>query len=92
MPHKIPLAVASLAAALTFAVALAVAGITPRTQVTATTTAATATDQVAVADPPTVQIDTIYVAAPPAQQTITVHKVVKRSGDDGSENESGGDD
>ena len=92
MPHRIPLAVASLASALTFAVALAVAGLTPRAPLTAIATAATATDQVAVADPPTVQIDTIYVAAPPAQQTITVHKVIKRSGEDGSEHESGGDD
>lgn len=91
MSHTIPLAVASLAAAITFAVAVVVGGLTPAVPVAATSSA-TAADTVVTPDPPTVQIDTVYVAAPPRQETITVHKVIKTSGEHESEHESGGDD
>ena len=46
----------------------------------------------AAPEAPTVQVDTVYVAAPPPQETITVHKVIRSSGEDGSEHESEGDD
>ena len=90
MPHTIPLAVASLAAALTFAVALVVGGLAPAAPVAADIERDDRRRPSRDADPPTVQIDTVYVAAPPAQETITVHKVIKTSGEDGSEHESEG--
>jgi hypothetical protein len=85
MLHKTALLVASLAASLTLAVALALAGFAPGTTTTpAATTAVPAAD---VGTPP-VQVDKVYVAPPPAQQTVTVHKVVASGGENESE---GGD-
>ena len=92
MPRTIPLTVASLAAALTFAIAVAVAGFAPASPGVATSSTTATADTVVTPDAPTVQIDTVYVAAPPQQETITVHKVIKTSGEDGSEHESQGDD
>ncbi|HEX2755806.1 MAG TPA: hypothetical protein VHM48_10100, partial [Candidatus Limnocylindrales bacterium] len=68
--------------------ALAAAGFAPG----ASPQPVAAADSVAATTPePTVQVDTVYVAAPAKQQTITVHKVVKSTGGEESEGESGGD-
>ncbi len=93
MISKAALFVASLAAALTLAFALAVAGFAPGSvQADTATTAASVQADPAAADvvaPDPVQVDTVYVAPPAKQQTITVHKVAASSG---GENENEGDD
>ncbi len=89
MSHKIAVTVASVAATLTLTFALAAAGFAPGAPAPATAAVSTTVDPTAQ---PTVQVDTVYVAAPPKQQTITVHKVVKSSGESENEHESGGDD
>ncbi len=89
MSNKIALTVASVAATATLTIALAAAGFAPASP------APVGAAVPATADPtaePTVQVDTVYVAAPPKQQTITVHKVVKSSGESENEHESGGND
>ena len=94
MLHRLALAVASAAAALTLIVALAAAGFAPGAPVAVTDAAAAdiaPIDPGAVDTAPSVQIDTVYVAPPPRQETVTIHKVVKTSGGE-NENESGGDD
>jgi len=84
MVHKLALFAASLVAALTLAVALAVAGFAPAGPGSAPTapTAAQAADD---ATSPPVQVDKVYVAAPPPQQTVTIHKVVGSSGENEAE-------
>jgi len=84
MRHRIAILVGSAAATATLTVALAVAGFGPA--------APTALVNDAVAAQPTsrVQVDTVYVAAPAAPQTITVHRVVRSSGE--HESEGGSDD
>ncbi len=90
MISKTALFVASLAASLVLATALALSGFAPGAthpqQVAATSPdpTASATDTPAA---PQVQVDTVYVAPPPKQKTVTVHKVIKTSG--GEPGESG---
>ncbi len=95
MLQKIALFVASLAAALTLAVALAAAGFAPGATtppVASTTPASTVGADVAeVAAPPPVQVDKVYIAPPKPQKTITVHKVVKAGGGEESEGSEGDD-
>jgi hypothetical protein len=92
MINRLALFIASVAAALTLAVAMAAAGFAP----------GTAADPPATANPPAapspgdltdrrVQVDTVYLAAPPAQQTITVRKVSPASGEAESEGAEGDD-
>ncbi len=91
MARKLALAAGSGAAALTLALALAAAGFAPA-PATSAGSLATTVDQ---APEPTVLVDTIYVAPPAKQETITVHKVVRTSGEGSEgehERESGDDD
>jgi len=90
MTHRIALAAASTGAAVTFAAALAIAGLAPGASVPTAGDALAATDGTSA---PTIQVDTIYVAPPPAQETITIHKIEQTAaGESDTENESGGDD
>ncbi len=95
MIHKTALFVASVAAALTLAFALAAAGFAPgATDQSAAATApasVVSADTAAVVAPAPVQIDKVYVAPPKPQKTITVHKVVKTSGGGESDGAEGGD-
>ena len=94
MISRVALFAASLAASLVLAASLALAGFAPGAAPTAAATPSAA--DVAAADvaaaAPQVQVDTVYLAPPPPQQTITVHKVVKGSGEDGEGSENEGDD
>ena len=95
MIHKSGLIIASLAASLTLAFALAAAGFAPgTTKVSADPAAAVIVDAAATAAAtdaaPLVQIDKIYVPAPVPQETITVHKVVQTAGGE-SEGAEGND-
>ncbi len=99
MLQKLALTAASAVAALTLALALAAAGFAPGSPAVTTGSSASpiaadpaAADAAAPDAMPTVQVDTIYVKPAPKQKTITVHKVVKTSGGDDGEHESGGDD
>ena len=93
MISRLALFAASLAASLVLAASLALAGFAPGAAPTATTSDAAAPSAADVAAAaPQVQVDTVYLAPPPAQQTITVHKVVKGSGEDGEGSENEGDD
>jgi hypothetical protein len=97
MISRIALFIASLAAALTLAVALAAGGFAPGSSQPVPASSTTIPVDPAAADdvtPPPVQVDTVYVAVPPKQQTITVNRVAAPSGGEGVEpGESvGGDD
>jgi len=88
MISRIALFIASLAAALTLAVALAAAGFAPGSSQPVPASSTTVPVDPTAADdvtPPPVQVDTIYVAAPPRQQTITVHRVAASNGGEGNE-------
>jgi hypothetical protein len=89
MSNKIALAAASVAATATLTFALAAAGFAPGAPAPVGAVAPATADPTAE---PTVQVDTVYVAAPPKQQTITVHKVVKSSGESENEHEAGEND
>jgi hypothetical protein len=88
MSNKIALTVASAAAAVTLTVALAAAGFAPGSPDPVGVVASATPDPTAA---PTVQVDTVYLAARQKRQTITVHKVVKSSGESENEHESGDD-
>jgi hypothetical protein len=88
MLHRIALLVAAIAASLTLAVALEVAGFDPATSPAPAATAIA--DAAEVAAPPPVQVDKVYVGAPQAQQTVTVQRVVGGGGGE-SEGAEGGD-
>lgn len=94
MIQKAGLFLASLAAALTLAVALAAAGFAPSAG-PSSSVATAAPETVVPADALTtapVQVDTVYVAPPPAAQTVEVHKVVSSHGEgDGTEGEGSDD-
>lgn len=97
MISRIALFIASLAAALTLAVALAAAGFAPgSSQPVPASTTTVPVDPAAADDatPPPVQVDTVYLAAPSEQQTITIHRVAASSGGEGAESREGaeGDD
>ena len=87
MFQKTALLIASLAASLTLAVALAAAGFAPGAPASPVDAAAAATVGPADTAAPTVQVDKVYVPAPVPQKTVTVHKVVQTAG---GENESEG--
>ncbi len=93
MLHKTALLVASVAAALTLAFALAAAGFAPGTTIAPVATSATvSTDAADVVAPPPVVVDKVYVAPPQPQRTITVHKVTSSGGGESeSEGSEGGD-
>jgi hypothetical protein len=95
MIHKTALFVASLAAAMTLAFALALAGFTPGAApapvVSTDPAPMIGADAPAATPEPTVQIDKVYVAPPQPQRTITVHKVVKTAGGGESDGAEGGD-
>ncbi len=88
MVHKVTLLIASLAASLVLAVALAAAGFGPAAPALSSATTAQPADAVT---PLPVQVDKVYLAAPEPPQTITVHKVVAAGGEAGSEGSEGGD-
>jgi hypothetical protein len=91
MLQKTALIVASLAASLTLAFALAAAGFAPgATNVSADPAAAVSVDAAATAAAPLVQIDKVYVPAPEPQKTITVNQVVQTAGGE-SEGAEGND-
>ena len=93
MIQKTALFVASLAAALTLAFALAAAGFAPgATTVPADPVATVSMDAAVTPTAPLVQIDTVYVPAPVPQETITVHKVVKTASSESEDDEGGEDD
>jgi len=96
MIQKTALLVASLAASLTLAFALAAAGFAPgATAVKADPVTAVSVDGAATVPAtdtaPLLQVDTVYIPAPVPQETITVHKVVKTASGE-SEGDEGGDD
>lgn len=94
MIHRVALFAGSLVAALTLAVGLVVAGVTPGA---GPADAQPVVPVAATADAPaapTFQIDTVYVAPPVVPQEVTVTQPVtaSRQGDDEGEHERGGDD
>lgn len=94
MISRIALFTASLAAALTLAVALAAAGFAPgSSQPVPASTSTVPVDPAAADDvtPPPVQVDTVYLAAPPEQQTITVQQVETSSDEEDGESEEDGE-
>lgn len=97
MISRIALFIASLAAALTLAVALSAAGFAPGSSQPTTASTTTVPVDPAAADaatPPPVQVDTVYLAAPARQQTITVQRVAASTGGEAGESGEGegGDD
>ena len=93
MIHRVALFAGSLAAALTLAVGLVVAGVAPGADPVGAQPAVPAAATAAAPAAPTFQVDLVYVAPPVAPQDVTVTKAVTapRQGDDG-ENEREGDD
>jgi hypothetical protein len=93
MVQKTALFIASLAASVTLAVALAAAGFAPGAPaVPADAAPAVSTDAASASQAPAVQIDKVYVPAPVPQKTITVHKVLQTAGGENeSEASEGGD-
>jgi len=91
MLQKTALLVASVAASLTLAFALAAAGFAPgATTVAADPVTAVSVDAMSTDAVPLVQVDKVYVPAPEPQKTITVQQVVQTAG---GESEGGeGDD
>ena len=90
MFQKTALLIASLAASLTLAVALAAAGFAPGTPAAPVDAAAAATSPAGTTPP--IQVDKVYVPAPIPQKTVTVHKVVQTAGGENeSEGSEGGD-
>ena len=86
MIQRIALFTASLAAALTIGLGLAVAGFSPATTSVAVDPASdgTAATTGPIAAPP-VQVDTVYVAAQPKPKEVTIRKTVAapNGGDEG---------
>jgi hypothetical protein len=94
MIQRFGLLVASLAAALTLASALAVAGIGPAPVAPADPVAPAAVSAPANSTEPPVQVDTVYIPASPEPQTIVVSQTSGDRGesdDHGSESEGGDD-
>ena len=94
MINRLALFIASLAAALTLAVAMAAAGFGsgPAVDPSATAPSTGVPIDAGLADS-RVQVDTVYLAAPPAQQTITVQQKAPSSGESEHEGEGAeGDD
>jgi len=81
MIQRIGLLVASVAAALTLAVALAVASIGPSPTAPAVPVAPAAATAPAVATEPPVQIDTVYVPPLPEPQTVVVNQASSGQGE-----------
>jgi hypothetical protein len=91
MLKKLTLFLASLAASLVLAGALALAGFVPGGSPgsTSATIAGGVSTGPEASPPPVVQVDTVYVAPPPTQTTITVHKVVHGAGESSGQDSQG---
>ena len=92
MFHKTALLIASLAASLTLAFALAAAGFAPGAAAPSLDAATASTTEPTGTAAPLIQVDKVYVPAPVAPETITVHKVAQTASGDGESDESEGDD
>ncbi len=95
MIHRVALFAGSLVAALTLAVGLVVAGVTPGAGPAAAEPVVPAAATADIPAPgPTFQVDLVYVAPPVAPQEVTVTQpaTASRRGDDDGEHERGGDD
>jgi hypothetical protein len=86
MIQRIALFTASLAAALTIGLGLAVTGFSPATSSVSVDPASDGTTATSSPATPSVQVDTVYVAAPPKPKEVTVRKTVAAPhGDDEGE-------
>jgi hypothetical protein len=93
MISRVAIFAASLVAALTLAVGLAIAGLTPGTGAAdvqpASDQVVAATEVPATAPAPTIQVDTIYVAPDPVPEEVVVTKVEKAAHHDDEDDEDG---